>query len=125
MSLPVLRSAGAALLAVLAAGCSADAAPEPQPDVKTPGAMFATPQSDGEFSIAQMLAEVPVNDTESAFFVKTFHNRATSVDDAHRICRDGPLAIREDATFVAATVLEASHVVWFVTLSDADLDPIR
>jgi hypothetical protein len=117
-------SAGAALLVAVSA-CSADHAKEPLPEIETPGAVFASPQEDGSFQLAQTLAELPVTATESAFFVKTFHNRASSVEDAERICREEPLRLRSDVTFVAASVLEEATVVWFITLTREDLDAIQ
>jgi hypothetical protein len=47
------------------------------------------------------------------------------VKDAERICREEPLLLRSDATFVAASVLEEATVVWFITLTAEDLDAIR
>ena len=121
-----LRSlVSAALLIAGLVACSADHANEPMPGARTPGAVFASPQPDGSYLLAQTLAELPVTATESAFFVKTFNNRATSVADAERICREEPLRLKSDATFVAASVLEEATVVWFITLTAEDLEAIR
>jgi len=112
-------------LLLVVTGCSADHVEEPAPEVRTPGAVFASLQEDGSYQLAQTLAELPVTATESAFFVKTFNNRASSVADAERICREEPLRLRSAATFVPASVLEEATVVWFITLTNEDLDAIR
>lgn len=120
-----MRRSAVLLAAAICAACSADHVPEPWPEVKRPGAIFVTEQSDGAHQLAQTLAEVPITRTESAFFVKTFNNRPSSVEDAARICREEPLEIRSDATFVGSAVLEEATVVWFITLTEEDLAPIR
>ena len=111
-----------ALLAAVQAGCSADAAPEPEPTLDTPGAFVAVENAEGQFEVLRTLGGLEVGAGQDVLFFSEYAPPAESTEEARGLARRRELTLVDELLLVpTARILESSwEVVWFRSLTEEE-----
>ncbi|HZF56180.1 MAG TPA: hypothetical protein VE093_46515 [Polyangiaceae bacterium] len=128
-----LTRAGAAFLVSCAScallpACSSDAAPEPEPELETPGAFTAVDEAEasgGPLTLYRTLDTlILANDT--IVFVTVYDVEPSSWEEAREMARERDVPIRLEIQFISRSSLIAHpfRVVWFRTLTDEEKERI-
>src|SRR5687768_12605997 len=103
----------------LCVGCSADHAPEPEPEYGTPGAFVALVDDNGDMALVRTLSLVPIQNTHELLFCILYADEPSSFSHARELAKRDSLIIGEEKfTIWTDTLDELEHeVVWFRTLT--------
>jgi len=114
-------------LLVIALGCSADAAPEPEPTVETPGAFVAVQTDSGAFVLHRILNVLRLENGEELVFSTIYAPESPDFEAARELAREPRLPISHELSAVLLSALTERpwRVVWFRTLTDEELDVLR
>ena len=123
------RSAYALVLPLLAslAGCSADAAPEPEPTLETPGAFVAVAIDDQGYRIWRTLSSIRLENRQEVLFFTAYAPIAEDFAEARALAQDPELEINQSLLVSSREYIVGQpwKVVWFRTLTDEELSVIR
>ena len=111
-----------AVAALSVAGCSSDAAPEPEPDLRTRGAFVAVDEGGPGVALYRMLDTLVLEGQSDVYFVTHYDVAPADWDAAREVAthHDIPIAEPLDA-FSESTFPAGPHrVVWFRTLTDEE-----
>jgi hypothetical protein len=113
-----------AAVAVTLQGCSSDAAPEPEADIRTPGAFVAVRGEDA-FSLSRTLDTLVVPDSKLILFTEYAVSPQTW-DEAREVSKRIDLPIKTEVAFVdeSGLVQQEHRVVWFRTLTEEEEERI-
>ncbi len=117
-----------ALLLAAASGvaCSADAVPEPEPGLETPGSFVASgPVSDGGFVLLRSLMSLRLDNGNTLLFFTRYDVRPKSFEHARELCRttsDFPAVAMLQSPLKSEFELTPFRVVWFRTLTQEERD---
>lgn len=108
----------AMLLSALAlAACSADAVPEPEPTLETPGAYFAV-VVEGEYQLNRTITVFARGSQDETLFVVPYVATPHSFDEARELAKDPTLPTREVIAIGRRYVVQREwRVVWFRSVS--------
>jgi hypothetical protein len=98
------------------AGCSSDAAPIPEPDIKHAGSFVAYGQ--GELTLIRTLQAISLGN-DYVVFATIYDVTPTSFDEARALAQQPDLPVRQGYTAGSESLLKAQRheVVWFRTLT--------
>ncbi|MBM4361395.1 MAG: hypothetical protein FJ104_01850 [Deltaproteobacteria bacterium] len=125
------RVAGAVLAASLAvaavvlplAGCAADHAEAPDPEVTTPGSFLAVPSGEGDFTLMRTLEVYRLAGGEAVLTVRAYRERAASRGAARELARRRDLEVEIPELLVDAGDLYRAEVVGYRSLGAEELTP--
>jgi hypothetical protein len=128
---PTLRGAVAGALLSLSwlsalVGCSADAAPEPEPTLDTKGAFVAVVADSGELELYRTLAILGEGNDNDAFFVVPYIESPASFAAARELAKDPNLPHRA-VTAIGRRYITSREwkVVWFRSVTDEEQESFR
>jgi hypothetical protein len=118
-----LRSAlGFVAMALGVSACASDSLGFPQPTFRDSGTFIAVDEGHEWLTLYRSIDTFAFEE-ETLLFLRTYDVKPTSVDEARRIAKEGPLPVLHP---VSAVDLEAFPtgpywIVWFRTLTDAEI----
>ena len=111
--------------ALLLAACSADAVPEPEPTLETPGAYFAV-VVDGEYQLHRTLAVLANGSQDETLFVLRYTATPHSFDEARELAKDAPLPAGSAIAIGHRYVVQREwRVVWFRSITSEEAAELR
>ncbi len=118
----MIRFGRSLAVAWLCLGCSADHAPEPEPDIATPGAFVAFVDDSGHTALVRTLALVPIQKSHELLFSILYADEPSSFDHARTLAQSDSLTVGETKFTIWIDQLERleHEVVWFRTLTDEE-----
>ena len=125
-----LRASALCLLLqlTLLSGCSADALTPPEPALETPGAYVAwVDRSDDQIRLFRTVAASAFGADDSLLLGILYSARPESFEHARELARERDLFQQVHQYFIPRSQLlsQPHEVVWFRTLSSADISPER
>jgi hypothetical protein len=109
------------LFTIGVAGCSADAAPEPEPRLTTPGAFIAIETSPATFDLYRTLAALKEANRPLIVFAGHYGPTVGSFDEARELSKDTRLRFATVGRFLETDLEQRNwRVVWFRTLTDEE-----
>lgn len=107
-----------ALALSMVAGCSADALPEPEPAVETPGAIVAM-DTEGQGILLMQTQGILAGTGDPILFVDLYQDSPRDFAEARELARDPNLEVRTKDYFITLlTVISSPHeVVWYRSLA--------
>jgi hypothetical protein len=105
-------------------GCSSDAAPEPEADIRTPGA-FVAMRGEDALSLSRTLDTLVVQDSR-LILVTDYAVSPQTWDEARELSKRTDLPIENEVAFVDESgIVQREHrVVWFRTLTEEEEERI-
>ena len=102
------------LLALFASGCSADSAPEPEPNLDTKGAFLAVIGDRGDIELYRTLAVIGDGEPYDTFFVIPYSVTPSSFAEARELAKNADLP-HGDTLAIARGYITSheSKVVWY------------
>lgn len=113
----------AAVVALPLAGCAADHAEAPDPEVTTPGAFLAVPSGEGDFTLLRTLEVFRLAGGEVVLTVRAYRDRAASLSAARELARHRDLVIEIPELLVDAGDLYRAEVVGYRSLGAEEIAP--
>lgn len=114
----VTRATHPVLGLLLLCGCSADAAPEPEPTLDTKGAFFAVVADSGDLELYRTLAVLGQGRDNDAFFVVPYLPTPETFDEARELAKDPSLPHRDVVALGRRAITSREwRVVWFRSVS--------
>jgi hypothetical protein len=100
-------------------GCSSDSAPEPEPEVETPGAFVAVDENLGYLKLYRTLSPYEVGVGATLLIVTIYSVQPATYEEAKAMAQGPEPVIGVPADFVVLSdILERPHeVVWMRTLT--------
>jgi hypothetical protein len=115
-----------ALIPGVAGACSADAAPEPEPTFRTPGAFLAARNAPNEYTLARTLDQLPLTAGQDLLVVIRYAPVVESLAAARALAQSPSIPVQDGAFVIPASELGSDRwqVVWFRSLSEAEKEPL-
>jgi hypothetical protein len=100
-------------------GCSSEAAPEPEPELRTPGAFVAVDEGGPGLALYRTLDLLQLDGQSDVFFVTHYDVAPADWDEAREVSRQDEIRLAEpvDALSEAHYPAGPYRIVWFRTLT--------
>jgi hypothetical protein len=110
-----------AVILLVLTGCSSDAAPLPEPDLRQAGAFVAVGQ--GELTLLRTLKSLTL-DSDTLILATVYDVTPSTFEQAREISQQKIIPIRQGLDFRSENLLRTQphRVVWFRTLTQAEED---
>jgi hypothetical protein len=119
-------AAAAMLAAGWLAGCSSEAAPEPEPDLRTRGAFVAVDEGGPGLALYRTLDTLQIDGVSELFFVSIYDVAPADWDEARELSKQHDIPVARTVDLLAASAYPAGpyRVVWFRTLTEEEKERV-
>lgn len=122
------RPIGAMGIAALGwlAGCSSEAAPEPEPELRTPGAFVAVDEGGPGLALYRTLDVLQTEGVSDVFFVTHYDVAPADWDEAREVSKQDDIRLAQPLDFLSEAHYAAGRyrVVWFRTLTEEEKERV-
>lgn len=118
------RSALALLFLGLQAGCSADAVPEPLPEIELPGTFIAREREPDGYQLFRTRVALRFGADRTYIFFDEHQPGARTLAEARSKARDPELLLVQSAPRLKAQFVELPYfVIWYRSMTDEERGP--